>query len=220
MKGEGSEGENEEEVAKIRGGERNITLVSSVTPVHHPRNSPFVLPRNPLSHSLHFTFIPLFYPRRPGAFGIRASSPPFASLCRLDAFFLRSLFPFCFFLLSFPFSPPPPLILPCCLQCFCSFSLSGLTVLHLCCFVPSCFLSLSFSLALCLRFSLFFPFSPSLCSSSSLQFPSYSHFSLRLSRSLNAVSYSPRLPISPTLPPLPYLDTVRARSPPATLEWE
>lgn len=34
--------------------------------------------------------------------------------------------------------------------------------------------------------------------------------------------YIPLLPgpASPTLPPLPYLDTVRARSPPATLEWE
>lgn len=32
--------------------------------------------------------------------------------------------------------------------------------------------------------------------------------------------YIPLGPASPTLPPLPYLDTVRARSPPATLEWE
>lgn len=79
-------------------------------------------------------------------------------------------------------------------------------------------------LTLSLSFSHYISFPPSLSLSLSHSFSLSRSFHPLYSRSFSPTRrtqyYIPLGPASPMLPPLPYLDTVRARSPPATLEWE
>lgn len=156
-----------------------------------------------LAHSHTFLSVLLLPSRRPDALGIRVSSSPSASLCR-RSFFLRLslLVPSLSFFLA-PLSVAPVVMLSLFLR------LVRLLVdcIRLCSLASSRFLS--FSLPPCRSRR------GSLCDLS--LFPSCV---AALSWSLFHPPTQNYAPPSPTLPPLPRLDTVRARSPPATLQWD